>query len=82
MLFADPILAPAVRIEKERISGKAAGPPGIVVEMLNAPSDAGIGLVIELAYFTVSESVTPVDWEVSSIVNGYKGKGDAFGTRY
>ena len=58
-------------------SGKEAGPPGIAVEILNASSKTGIYLVMELANYIVYDGVVPADWEVSSIVNNYKEKGDA-----
>ena len=58
-------------------SGKAAGPSGIVAEMLMASGEAGIDLVTELVSSIVYECVIPTDWEISSIVNCYKGKGDA-----
>ena len=32
---------------------------------------------MELANSIVNECVIPADWDVSSIVNSYKGKGDA-----
>ena len=58
-------------------SGKAAGPSGIVAEMLTASGEAGIDLVTELVSSIVYECVIPTYWEISSIVNCYKGKGDA-----
>ena len=56
---------------------KAAGPSGIVSEMLKASGEAGIDLVTDLVNSILSEGVIPTDWESSSIINCYKGKGDA-----
>ena len=53
-------------------SGKAAGPSGIVVEMLKAFSENGIDLVTELTNFIVNVGVVSADCEVSSIINSYK----------
>ena len=56
-------------------SGKAAGPSGIVVEMIKAAGDAGATKIHDLA--TIHDSKVPTDWEQSFIVCLYKGKGDA-----
>ena len=58
-------------------TGKAAGPSGIVAEMLNASGDTGARLVADLANDMVRNGVIPSDWEDSFIINIYKGKGDA-----
>ena len=58
-------------------SGKAAGPSGIVEEMLNASGESGIYLVTELAYSIVNDGVVPAAWEVSFILNSCKEKSDA-----
>ena len=57
--------------EKRRCwkTGKAAGPSGIVAEMLKASGD--------LANDMVRNGVIPSEWEGSFIINIYKGKGDA-----
>ena len=81
----EPIAGPAIKIERDWVksaisrmkSGKAAGPSGIVSEMLNASGDAGIDLVTDLVNSIISQGVVPADWEISTIVNCYKGKGDA-----
>ena len=57
-------------------SGKAAELPGIVVEMLRASGETGIDFVTELANSIVCEGMVPIDWEVGSIVNSYKERGD------
>ena len=58
-------------------TGKAAGPTGIVAEMLNVSGDTGARLVADLANHMVRNGVIPSDWEDSFIINIYKGKGDA-----
>ena len=58
-------------------SGKAAGPSGIIVEMLKAAGSKGIVFLRELTKSVVKHGKIPEDWEMSFILNLYKGKGDA-----
>ena len=58
-------------------SGKAAGPSGIVAEMLKPVGEAGAVEVRDLIEDIISEGSIPTDWQESFIVNLYKGKGDA-----
>ena len=58
-------------------SGKAAGPSGIVTEMLKPVGEAGAVEVRDLIEDIISEGCIPTDWQESFIVNLYKGKGDA-----
>ena len=58
-------------------SGKAAGPSGIVAEMLKLVGEAGAEEVRDLVENIISEGCIPTDWQESFIVNLYKGKGDA-----
>ena len=58
-------------------SGKAAGPSGIVAEMLKPVGKAGAEEVRDLVENIISEGCIPTDWQESFIVNLYKGKGDA-----
>ena len=60
-------------------SGKAAGPSGIVVEMIKAAGDTGTGatMIRDLATAIIRDGKVPTDWEESFIVCLYKGKGDA-----
>ena len=58
-------------------SGKAAGPSGIVAEMLKPLGEAGVAEVRDLIEDIISEGFIPIDWQESYIVNLYKGKGDA-----
>ena len=59
--------------------GKAAGPSGIVAEILKASGFTGTKLVDELVNAMIRNCDVPSDWEESFIVNIYKGKGDALG---
>ena len=58
-------------------SGKSAGPSGIIVEMLKAAGSKGIDFLCELIISVVKHGKIPEDWEMSFILNLYKGKGDA-----
>ena len=82
-LTADPVVGPPIHVEMvvkaitKMKTGKAAGPSGIVAEMLKASGDTGARLVADLANDMVRNGVIPSDWENSFIINIYKGKGDA-----
>ena len=58
-------------------SGKSAGPSGIIVEMLKAAGSKGIDFLRELIISVVKHGKIPEDWEMSFILNLYKGKGNA-----
>ena len=58
-------------------SSKAAGPSGIIAEMLKAAGEVGIELLTELTEVVFRNGVIPTDWQESFILNLYKGKGDA-----
>ena len=58
-------------------SGKAAGPSGIVVEMIKAAGDTGATMIHHLATVIICDGKVPTDWEQSFIVSPYKGRGDA-----
>ena len=57
--------------------GKAAGPSGIVADMLKAAGEEGVELSRQLAEAVFSSGVIPTDWEESIILNLFKGKGEA-----
>ena len=57
-------------------SVKAAGPSGIMVEMIKAPGDTGATMIRDLATAIICDGKVPTDWEQSFIVCLYKGKGD------
>ena len=58
-------------------SGKAAGPSGIVVEMIKAAGDTGATMIRNLATAIIRDGKVPTEWEQSFIACLYKGKGDA-----
>ena len=58
-------------------SGKAAGPSGIVVEIIKAAGDTGATMIRDLATAIIRDGKVPTDWEQNFIVCLYKGKGDA-----
>ena len=58
-------------------AGKASGPSGIVVEMIQAASDMCASMIRDLAAAIIWDGKVPSDWEQSFIVCLYKGKGDA-----
>ena len=63
-------------------SGKAAGPSGIVVEMIKAAGDTGATMIRDLATAIICDDKVPTDWEQSFIVCHYKGKGDTLDRGY
>src|SRR5450755_4167646 len=58
-------------------SEKAAGPSGVVAEMLKAAGDVGVQWMTDLCNAVVREGRIPEDWSRSWMVSIYKGKGDA-----
>ena len=62
-------------------SGKSAGPSGIIVEILKAAGSKGIDFLRQLFISVVKHGKIPEDWEMSFILNLYKGKGDALNKR-
>ena len=56
---------------------KAAGPSGIIDEMLKVAGEVGIELLTELTEVVFCNGVIPTDWQKSFILNLNKGKGDA-----
>jgi len=63
-------------IAKSKV-GKAAGPSGVVAEMLKASGSAGEQWVTDICNIFIKDSRIPDDWRRSWIVSVYKGKGDA-----
>ena len=82
---APPIAGPPPPITDEMVikalgkmkCGKSAGPSGIIVEMLKAAGKKGIDFLRELTLSVIRNGKIPADWELSYILNLYKGKGDA-----
>lgn len=58
-------------------AGKAAGPSGVVVEMIHTAGDPIIDSVTNLINKIIKDGVVPKEWNESYIINLYKGKGDA-----
>ena len=56
--------------------GKAAGPTGVVSEMINAFGGFGAMWMTDLIKNIVKEGCIPDDWRKSILVHGYKGKGN------
>ena len=57
--------------------GKAAGPSGIIAEMLKAAGEVGIELLTELTEVVFCNGVIPTDWQEGFILKLHKSKGDA-----
>ena len=57
--------------------GKAAGPSGLVLEMIKASGEAGLQWLTDLFNAVVRDGRIPDDWRRSWMVTVYKGKGDA-----
>ena len=82
---ATPVAGPPPSVSKELVrkalsrmkSGKAAGPSGVLAEMLKAAGEEGIELTRDLVEEVFSTGVIPKDWEESIILSLYKGKGEA-----
>ena len=62
---------------KKMKNNKAAGPSGVVADMLKAAGDAGTRWITDICNRVVKEGRIPEDWCKSWMVNVYKGKGDA-----
>ena len=58
-------------------SSKAAGPSGVVADMVKAAGDVGAEWMTEVCNAVVKDGKIPEEWSKSWMVNVYKGKGDA-----
>ena len=58
-------------------SAKAAGPSGVVAEMLKASGSVGVQWMTDLFNKIVQEGKMPSEWRKSWMIRKYKGKGDA-----
>ena len=56
--------------------GMAAGPLGVAAEMLKGAGETGIEMITDLTNQIV-RGVIPENWDLSAIVDCYKGKGEA-----
>ena len=85
-----PVEGPPPQVTKDLIRkalrkmkcAKAAGPSGIIAEMLKAAGVVGIELLTELIEVVFCNGVIPTDWQESFILSLYKGKGDALERGY
>ena len=60
-------------------AGKAPGPSGIMVELIQVAGDRGASMIYDLAAAIICYGKVPSDWEQSFIVCLYKGKGGCIG---
>jgi hypothetical protein len=82
---ADATIGPSEKITVEEVQAaikrmkrnKAAGPSGVVADMLKAAGKAGALWVTDVCNSVVSQGKISEDWCNSWMVNVYKGKGDA-----
>ena len=58
-------------------NGKAARPLGLVSETVKASWVAEVGMITKIVNRVIVEGVIPVVWDLSLIVNCYKGNGDS-----
>ena len=80
-----PVEGPAIKITSEMVSnamskmksGKAAGLSGIIIEMVRAGGDRIISCVESLFNQVIYDLGVPGDWNLSYIINLFKGMGDA-----
>ena len=63
----------AIKVMK---AGKAGGPPEVVGEMLKAAGKKGIKRLTELCNQVVREGAIPREWQLSTLIPIFKGKGD------
>ena len=56
--------------------GKVAGPSGIVAEMVKSAGEVIISPITNLLNLIIKDSKVPDEWNLSYIINLYKGKGD------
>ena len=81
-----PVEGPAIKVAPEMVSkeiskiksGKAAGPSGIIIEIIKAAGDGTIVCLTSLLNHIMYTGRVPNDWHLSYIINLFKGKGDAF----
>jgi hypothetical protein len=62
---------------KKMKNNKAAGPTGVVSDLVKAAGEAGIVWVTDMCNAVVKEGRIPADWSKSWMISVYKGKGDA-----
>ena len=55
-------------------NGKAAGPSGVLSEMVKATGKAGVGMITDLLNQIIIEGVIPAEWKLRTVINCYQGK--------
>ena len=83
-VLCDKTEGPCCKISSEEVEkaikkmkiGKAAGPSGVVSEMIKAADGIGVAWLTDLCNSIVKEGRIPEDWKNSLLVPVYKGKGD------
>ena len=55
--------------------GKACGPSGIGIEMIKWGGDELLNIIVDLMNLIIKEDRIPEDWNQSTIINCFKGKG-------
>ena len=79
--FEGPPIPITIDMVKKAISkmklGIAAGPSGIVAEMIKEAGDTGATMIRDLATAIIHDGKVQTDWEQSFMVCLYKGNGDA-----
>lgn len=81
----DPVQGPPILISEEMVTtainsmkkNKAAGPSGIAVEMIRAAGPSVLTMITNLVNLIIQEGKIPEEWNLSFIINYYKGKGDS-----
>ena len=85
LTIADATIGPCERFTvtevhaaiKKMKNNKAAGPSGVISDMIKAAGETGTIWITDLCNSIVREGKIPKDWCSSWMVNVYKGKGDA-----
>ena len=80
----EPVQGPPILIKEEMVAkaikamklGKASGPSGIVAEMIKCAGPCIIPHITALVNNIIKNNEIPSDWNLSYIINCYKGKGD------
>ena len=83
MLEGDRVEGPCELISEREVeeairdmkAGKAGGPSEVVGEMLKAAGRKGVRMMAELCNQVVREGKIPSEWELSTLIPIYKGKG-------
>ena len=85
LVHKEPCQGPHPKIGREWVKvafqkmkdSKAVGTSGIAAEMLKAAGDIGLDILTDLCNTIIQENSIPSRWDVSIILNCFKGKGVA-----